>query len=79
MGNALHEPHVKKMEGKKNKGLYELRIKFSSDIARIFYFTIQDGKYVLLHGFVKKSMGIPARELKKARQNKEDYERRNRE
>lgn len=34
MGNELREPYVKPLRGKDNKGLYELRIKFASDIAR---------------------------------------------
>ena len=50
-GNELREPYVKPMKGKNNKGLYELRIKFSKDAARIFYFTYYDNKYVLLNGF----------------------------
>jgi len=38
-GSQLNEPYVKPMKGKKYRKLYELRIKFSNDIARIFYFT----------------------------------------
>ena len=32
IGNELREPYVKTIKGEKNKGLYELRIKFASDI-----------------------------------------------
>ena len=63
-------------KGKDNKGLYELRIKFSSDIARIFYFTYHNNKFVLLHGFVKKTMKTPENEIKRARKYMEDYKRR---
>lgn len=35
-GSGLREPYVKPIKGKAYKGLYELRIKFSGDIARIF-------------------------------------------
>lgn len=76
-GHNLHEPYVKSIKGKENKGLYELRIKFSNDIARIFYFTYIDNKFVLLHGFIKKSQDIPKKELVKARKYMEDYKRRN--
>ncbi len=38
LGVELKEPYVKPIKGKDNKDLYELRIKFSSDIAR--YFTL---------------------------------------
>lgn len=75
-GDCLKEPYVKPIKGKKNKGLYELRIKFSSDIARIFYFTYYNHKYVLLHGFVKKTIKTPRAEIDKALKYKEDYERR---
>lgn len=77
LGNELREPYVKPIKGENNKGLYELRIKFSNDIARIFYFTYYKNKYILLHGFIKKSMKTPSREIEKARKYMEDYTRRN--
>ena len=76
LGTELKEPYVKPIKGKKNKGLYELRTKFSSNIARIFYFTYYNNKFVLLHGFIKKTMKIPESEIKKARKYMEDYRRR---
>ena len=75
LGNELKELYVKSLKGNKNKGLYELRIKFSNDIARIFYFTYCDNKYILLHGFIKKSMKTPTKEIDKARKYMEDYKR----
>ena len=76
IGNELREPYVKTIKGEKNKGLYELRIKFASDIARIFYFTYFNNKYIMLHGFVKKTMKTPKSEIEKARKYMEDYKRR---
>lgn len=76
MGDALTEPYVKPIKGRENKGLYELRIRFANDIARIFYFTCYNDRYILLHGFVKKSMKLPDKEIKKARKYMEDYKRR---
>lgn len=76
MGNELREPYVKAVRGDKNRGLYELRIKFSNDIARIFYFTYCDNRYVLLHGFIKKTMKTPGNEIELARKYMEDYRRR---
>lgn len=73
MGSELKEPYVKPIKGKMNKGLYELRIKFSNDIARIFYFTFHNNKYVLLHGFIKKTMETPKKEIERARKYMEDY------
>lgn len=75
-GNNLKEPHVKPLKGPNNRGLYELRVKFSSDIVRIFYFTFYNNKYVLLHGFVKKSVKTPVSEIARARKYMEDYRRR---
>ena len=71
-GNALREPHSKPM----GDGLFELRIKFSSDISRIFYFFVVDNKIILTNGFVKKTMKTPKAELDLARKYKADYERR---
>ena len=75
-GSALKEPYVKSLKGNQNKGIYELWIKFSSDISRIFYFCFQNDTYVLLNGFVKKTNKTPERYLKIARKYKIDYERR---
>ena len=71
-GNGLREPHSKPM----GDGLFELRIKFSSDISRIFYFFVVDNKIILTNGFVKKTMKTPKAELDLARKYKADYERR---
>ena len=75
-GTALREPYVKPITGKKNKGLYELRVKFASDISRIFYFIFESDTFVLLHGFSKKTDKTPTRELDTAIRYKRDYERR---
>lgn len=67
---------MKPIKGSKNKGIYELRIKFSSDISRIFYFSYHQNTFVLLNGFVKKTQKTPELELEKARKYKADHERR---
>lgn len=76
LGNELREPYVKSLQGKNNRGLFELRVKFASDIVRIFYFTYYNNTYVLLNGFLKKSMKIPNREIERARRYMQDYKRR---
>lgn len=70
-GNRLREPYSKAL----GQGLFELRVKFASDITRIFYFFIVDNKIILTNGFVKKSMKTPRAELDLARRYKADYER----
>ena len=71
-GNTLREPNSKAM----GDGLFELRIKFSSDITRIFYFFYVKNKIVLTKGFVKKTQRTPSAEIELARKYKADYERR---
>jgi phage-related protein len=75
-GNELHFPHVRKMEGKKYNALWELRIKFASDIFRILYFQYPENKTILLHGFKKKTEKTPSNELKIALNRMDDYIRR---
>lgn len=71
-GNQLREPYSKPM----GDGLFELRIKFASDITRIFYFFVVDNKIILTNGFIKKTMKTPKGEIELARKYKKDYERR---
>lgn len=71
-GNQLREPYSKPM----GDGLFELRIKFSSDITRIFYFFVVDNRIILTNGFVKKTAKTPKREIELAKKYKRDYERR---
>lgn len=71
-GNELREPYSKHV----GDGIFELRIKFSSDISRIFYFFVVDNKIILTNGFIKKTQKTPKAELELARKYKKDYERR---
>ncbi|MEA1966816.1 MAG: type II toxin-antitoxin system RelE/ParE family toxin [Thermodesulfobacteriota bacterium] len=62
-GWPLGMPLVRKLE----KGLWKIRIQLDSRIARVL-FTIHAGLMILLHGFIKKSQKIPAKDLKIAKQ-----------
>lgn len=75
-GSELREPYTKPLKGKINKGIFELRIKYSSEISRIFYFSHNENGFILLHGFMKKNSKTPVREIERARKYKEDFERR---
>lgn len=75
-GPNLREPFVKPIKGEDYKGIFELRVKFASDITRIFYFTFRKNTFVLLNGFIKKSEKTPQREIDKAKRYKDDYEMR---
>lgn len=74
-GNTLREPYSKAVKGA--EGLFELRIKFSSDITRIFYFFYTGKKIIATNGFIKKTQKTPKAEIELAMKYKADYERRN--
>ena len=71
-GNQLREPYSKAM----GDGIFELRVQFSSDITRFFYFFYAGNKIIVTNGFIKKSQRTPPAELEKAKRYKQDYERR---
>ena len=73
-GNMLREPYSKPI----GDGIFELRIKFSSDITRIFYFFYVENKIILTNGFIKKSRKTPNEEIVLAKKYKSDYESRRR-
>jgi phage-related protein len=56
------------------KGLYEVRTNLKDRIARVF-FTVDGGKMVLLHGFIKKSQTTPDSELAVARSRLQQWHR----
>lgn len=68
-GITLTKPHVDYIED----GLWELRIKFASNISRVFYFYPLKQKIVLLHGFIKKTNKTPRREIDIAKKRMADY------
>jgi len=67
-GNTLREPHSKPI----GDGIFELRIKFASDITRIFYFFYVGNKIVLTNGFIKKTQKTPPAEIELAKKYKGD-------
>lgn len=71
-GNQLREPYSKPIDG----GLFELRIKFASDITRIFYFFVVGNRIVVTNGFIKKTLKTPVSEIDRAKRYKAEYERR---
>lgn len=57
-------------------GIHELRIKLSGDQVRILYFFIFQKYIILTHAFIKNTDKVPRREIKKAKQCREDFEQR---
>lgn len=72
LGPFLKEPHKSPVEN----GIYELRSKVSTNIQRVLFFHYENGVYVLLNGFTKKTDKIPPRELAKAEKYRKDFLRR---
>jgi len=62
-GPNLGMPHTRALKG----GLFELRLKSSEGIGRVFYFTLSGREIKMLHCFVKKTQQTPERELDIAR------------
>jgi len=62
-GPNLGMPHSRAM----GDGLFELRMKASEGIGRVFYCTLIEQTIVMLHTFLKKSRKTPASELAVAR------------
>ena len=59
VGANLGEPHTKAM----GDGLFELRLMGVEGIARVMYCTLSGRRFVMLHGFVKKTQKTPRAEL----------------
>ncbi|MFH1565524.1 MAG: type II toxin-antitoxin system RelE/ParE family toxin [bacterium] len=62
---VLDEPYSKHIKGK----IRELRVDFSKNRHRIFYFTFVGKNIILLHAFLKKTPKTPESEIKKAEEN----------
>lgn len=58
LGPNLGEPHTKAF----GEGLFELRLKGTEGIARVFFCTLVGRRIVMLHSFIKKSDRTPLRE-----------------
>jgi phage-related protein len=72
-GNQLREPYTKPI----SDGIFELRVKVSTDITRIFFFFYSGNKIILTNGYVKKQQKMDISEFEKAKKYKQDYEEKN--
>lgn len=61
---------VKKIDG----DIYEVRSQVASNIQRALYFDVSGNKYVITHGFTKKTPKTPASEIHHAKMLKKEYE-----
>ncbi len=63
-GDKLPEPHAKTLKG--CQGLKELRVKFASNIFRLFYFHFHDRVYIVTSGYQKKDRKTDKKQIKRA-------------
>lgn len=68
-GKELREPYSKPL----TDGIFELRIKFGSNISRVLYFFVIGNKIILTNGFIKKTQKTPPGEIAKAKRYRDDY------
>jgi phage-related protein len=68
-GVLLKEPYTRQLRDK----LRELRVKDHLGHVRVFYFTFTGGRFVLLHGFLKKTDKTPEREIDIAEKRMKDF------
>lgn len=68
-GNLLREPYSKHL----GDGIFEVRAKAGTDIARIMYFYDVGRKIVLTNGFVKKTKKTPRAEIDIAKKYRGEY------
>ena len=54
--------------------IYEIRSKISTHIQRVLYFHKDSNKYIVTHGFTKKTQKTPVREIQHAKTIKAEYE-----
>lgn len=53
--------------------LYELRSKLGTNIQRVIYFHAYENKYVITHGFTKKTQRTPVIEISRAIRIRQEY------
>ena len=63
--------YFKKLTG--SDGIWECRIKYGSNIYRVFCFMQGNSSVVLTHGFIKKTQKTPASEIEMAEKYKYDF------
>ena len=71
-GTELREPDSKSL----SDGIFELRAKQGSNIARCLYFFVVGDKAIVTNGFVKKTDETPPEVIELAKKYREDYKRR---
>lgn len=68
-GTSLGKPYIAPLEDK----LYEIRVEQNTNIYRIVYFAYTGKRFILLHGFQKKTQKTPKKEIKLAKDRLKNF------
>lgn len=71
-GSDLREPYSKPL----GDGIFELRVKVSTDITRVLYFFYIGRRIIVTNGFIKKTQKTPKGEMEKAKKYRKWFEER---
>lgn len=69
-GTSVGMPYVRPVV---NTKLYEIRVEQSTNIYRIFYFAYTGQRFILLHGFQKKTQKTPKKEIELAEKRRKEF------
>ena len=69
-GISVGMPYVRPIVKTK---LYEIRVEQSTNIYRIFYFAYTGRRFILLHGFQKKTQKTPKKEIELAETRRKEF------
>jgi len=68
-GPELREPYSKHLDD----GIFEVRAKVSTNLARVLYFFYIGKRIILTHGFTKKVQKTPTPEIERAKSHRKDF------
>ena len=68
-GALVREPYSKHLDD----GIFEVRAQVGTDISRVLYFFIVGKKFIITHGFVKKTQKTPTSEIQLAKKYRAEY------
>jgi phage-related protein len=68
-GTAVREPYSKHLDD----GIFEVRARIGSDISRVLFFFYTGKRFVLTHGFIRKTQKTPPAEIVRAKKYRKEY------
>jgi len=68
-GTSVREPYSKYL----TDGIFEVRAQVGSDISRVLFFFFTGKRFVLTHGFIKKTQKTPVSEITRAIKYRDEY------